>query len=118
MAEIACGCQVVGDACWAEGAQGIRAITNPHIEHCPRHSEAHIADLEAQVENHYKVHESDTQQIEEHCQRVTQLAARVRAVEEGLRKYGCHLWTEAGCRAPEKPCTCGLSTLLTTGGKV
>ena len=66
------------------------------ISHCPRHSDANVARLEA----------------------------RVRTLEEGVRTYGrdldecerfCHAEECRGLRT-HKTCTCGLDTLLTMGG--
>ena len=75
------------------------------ISHCPRHSDANVARLEA----------------------------RVKVLEEGLRKYGKHSGPQHphqvgyGCPAActddttlcgfSHHCVCGLSTLLTTGGE-
>ena len=67
------------------------------ISHCPRHSDANVARLEA----------------------------RVRTLEEGVRTYGKHfsscmtVLNDTPYTNPEVyiPCDCGLSTLLTTGGE-
>ena len=60
---------------------------------------------------------------------VARLEARVRVLEEGLKKYAWHTNDECGSCVPDcncygnlmihqgrSPCECGLSTLLTTGG--
>ena len=80
-----CSCRVVHEIIGRSSPAGNSA--RELIVHCPRHAEAHVQALEA----------------------------RVRTLEEGVRKYGQHL--DSCGWADDTGCGCGLSTLLTTGGE-
>ena len=49
---------------------------------CGCQHKRHVRDLNAQIENHYRVHELDMQQVEQHCQRVKQLEGELHRIKQ------------------------------------
>ena len=58
---------------------------------CGCQHERHVRDLKAQIENLYRVHELDMQQVEQHCQRVKQLEGELHRIRQWLLASNLHV---------------------------